>query len=287
MDLPEDAGADPEPMLSHLDVDTVGTAPCPTVDHQTRIDDRRVDQDPPTGLHRDQSRPPTGGGGHLDVVGPSPQGPTDPDLVELVGGQRTTRHRLDVVGPVPVESHLAGAIDGEAHPGPPSQSVGSAGHLLDHHCPVDPGQPPELFDHQILLQLPLGREGNVLPVAPPAPTGTGQWTGRLDPVDRRLEHLDGIGTQERGGLRGDLGHDPLSGQGVTDEHHSSVSGPGHATAAGRDGTGHEFDAYGQRAGFRPGPRPRASEGPLARGRPGWRSDRAAIMDPGHSTARHR
>ena len=182
VDLPEHPGADPEPLTPHPDVDTIGTTSGPAVHHQTGLDPWGVGQGPPARLHRDHGGPAIGRGGHLHVVGPPPDRPAHTHPVDLVGGQGAVGDRLEVVGPVAVEPHPPGAVDGEPHPGAPPQSTGSTGHLLDHHRHVDPGQSSELLGHQGLLQIPLGREGDVLPVAPPTPPGPGQGTGRLDPV---------------------------------------------------------------------------------------------------------
>ena len=160
-------------------------------------------------------------------------------------------HRLDVVGPVAVEPDLARRSTANLHPGPPPQPGRSALDLLDLHLAVHSGQPAQLLDHQRRLQTALGRQGDVLEVASPAPARAGMGTGRRHTIRRRLDHLDGVGPEERGGGPGDLGHHPFAGQRVADEHHPPVVGPGHAAAAGRDGTGGQLQAGAHRPGASP------------------------------------
>ncbi len=67
----------------------------------------------------------------------------------------------------------------------------------------------ELLGHQVLLQPALGRQGDVLEVAAPAPSGTGVGAPGIHPVGRGLQHLDGVGPEEGGRLRGDVGAGPV------------------------------------------------------------------------------
>ncbi len=147
---------------------------------------------------------------------------------------------LNSMGPVFVEADPSVAIDGETHPGAPTQPVGRPDHLFDHYRPLVPRQPPQLLGHQGSLQRPLGRHRHMLEVAPPASIRSGMGTWRCHPIWRCLEDLHRIGPEEGGGLTGDVGQYPFTGQGVPHKHHPAVVGPGHAPTAGGNGVGVKF-----------------------------------------------
>ncbi len=100
--------------------------------------------------------------------------------------------------------------------------------------PVDLGDAAQLLLDELRLQPALGRQVDVLEVAAAAAAGTGVRAGRHDPVRRRLQHLDGVGAQEVGGLAGDPCADPLPRQAVPDEDDPAVGRPADARATGGD-----------------------------------------------------
>ena len=108
------------------------------------------------------------------------------------------------------------------------------GQRLDRDRPVDPGDAAQLLPHHRRLQLTLGRQRRVLPVAAATATRARIRAGRLDPVSRRLQDLDGVSAGETGGYFRDPGPHPLTGQGVPDEHdRARAAQAGHAPAAVR------------------------------------------------------
>ena len=80
----------------------------------------------------------------------------------------------------------------------------------------------------------------MLPVAPPAAARSGVGASPLHPVGRGVDDLHGIRSQERCRLSRHLGDHPFTWQGMPDEDHPSVLGPGHATPAGGDGSCHQL-----------------------------------------------
>ena len=79
------------------------------------------------------------------MVGTAPDRRTDLHVVDGVCRQRAVGDRFDVVGTMTMQSHLSGAIHREPDSCPPPQSIGSSGHLLDGHVPVETGQSVELL----------------------------------------------------------------------------------------------------------------------------------------------
>ncbi len=84
----------------------------------------------------------------------------------------------------------------------------------------------------------------MLPVASPTAPRSRVRAPRLHPIGRRFDDLHRICAQERGRLGRHLGDHPLTRQGVPDEDHPSVLGPGHAAPAGGDGSCHQLHHHG-------------------------------------------
>ena len=178
---------------------------------------------------------------HVDLVRSGPPHPLDLERLHLGRGDQAAVDGLDIVRAVPPQPDAPVTVHREADTGPPRQPDRCARYLLDDHLGIDGGDAPKLLGHELGLQAALGGEVDVLPVAASAASGSGVGTGWFHPIGRGLEDLDRVGSEERGGLGGDGGDDPLAGKGVTNEHDPSVVGPSHAAAAGGDGTGVEFD----------------------------------------------
>ena len=137
------------------------------------------------------------------------------------------------MGSVPPQPDLALRRDRELGAGAPAQAVLAAGQRLDVHRPLQPRQARQLLADHCRLQLPLGRQIDVLEVAAAAARGIHTRGG--NPAWGRRAHLDGIGAHEAaaGADFGHLGDHPLPRQGMPHEEHLPLV-PGHAMPAMRD-----------------------------------------------------
>src|SRR5690348_15164891 len=115
--------------------------------------------------------------------------------------------------------------------GPLAAGTLVAGQGLDRDLVVQARQPPELLADHGGLEVPLGGQRGVLPVAAAAAARAGVRARRLDPVRGRGEDLHRLGPGEPRRDLGDPGHDRLARQRVPDEHHRPVLRPGDAPAA--------------------------------------------------------
>lgn len=154
--------------------------------------------------------------------------------------------RLDLVRAVAAQADRAVLVDGELHAGAPLRHL--PGRQLvalgRHHGAVpagflrgEPREPLQLLGDDLALEAALGAGLGVLPVAAAALAGAGVRAGGLHAVLGGVEHGDRVGAQVAGVhvALGDLGDDLLTGQGVTDEQHAAVLGPGDAVPAVRHG----------------------------------------------------
>ena len=137
----------------------------------------------------------------------------------------------DLMRSVPVQPGPAVLADREPDPGAPAESARVAGQRLDRHRALEAGDPPELLADDLGLDLALGGQAGVLPVAAAAAAWSGVRAGRADPLRRGLEDLDRVRAGEPGGRLGDDGPHPLPRQRVPDEEHLAGLGPGDAPAA--------------------------------------------------------
>ncbi len=154
---------------------------------------------------------------------------------------RATVEVLEPVGAVLVEPDGSVAVDREAHPGAPAQTLEAPGDRLHLDGALDPGQLTQELGDAGGLQAPLGGELHVLEVAAAAPARAGVGARSRHPVRGRPQDLDGVSAPVRAGLRGDPRHHPLAGQRVPDEDDLAVGGPGHAPAAPGDGADLELE----------------------------------------------
>jgi hypothetical protein len=147
-------------------------------------------------------------------------------------GDRAVVEDDDVVRAVPPQPGNPRAVDGE--PGPRTPAQRPAGQFLDRHVDVvQPGEAGQLLADHRLLQPPLLRRVDVLPVAAAAPARAAVGAGPLDARRRGLEHLDGVGAAEAGvPVLGHPDDHPLAGQAVPDEDDPPLV-PGHAVPAVR------------------------------------------------------
>jgi hypothetical protein len=134
---------------------------------------------------------------------------------------------------MPAQPGAAILVNGEPHPGAPTETLDVTGDRLDDDVAHDARHPSELLTNDLRLEPPLFVEGEVLPVAPAAASGAGPRTWRLDPRRRGLDDLDRIGPQIRPSLFGHLDPHALTGGGVPDEHNTTVRGVADADAAVR------------------------------------------------------
>jgi hypothetical protein len=136
----------------------------------------------------------------------------------------------DLVGAVLAQASQAAGPYREADLGPPAQAVLVAGQRFHADLAVQARDPPQLLADDRGLELALGHEAGVLPVAPAAAAGVGVRARWLHPVGRGLQDLRRLGPREP---RGDLGHPgqyPLPGQRVPDQDDPPARLPGHAPA---------------------------------------------------------
>lgn len=159
------------------------------------------------------------------------------------GGRRdgAVVDHLDPMGAMAAKPRAALPVHGEANPAAPGQTLTVSGDGFDVHGTGDPGEAGKLLRHVPGLEPTLCRGRHVLIVAPPAAPRPGVGAGRLDPVGRRLQDLDGVGPQEGGRRRGHTGPDALARQGVAHEDHPAVRRVAHAAPARCDGTHVEFE----------------------------------------------
>ena len=131
--------------------------------------------------------------------------------------------------PVPTQPGPALVVDGELHPRTPAEASGSTASTSPSH--VDAGQPCELLAHDCRSSRagPPDRRAGSRSLR----TAARVRARRLDPARCRLDHLDGVGAQERLASLGDLDAHALAGQRVADEHDLPVE-PGDAMAPVRD-----------------------------------------------------
>jgi hypothetical protein len=134
------------------------------------------------------------------------------------------------MGSVPTKSSVAVAVHSEADPCPPPEPVLVAFDRFDRDLSLDAGDLPEQFCDARCLQPALRVQLHMLEIAAPAASRSGMWAGRIDPVGRDIEDLDGIRPQVGARLSGDTGPHPLSREGVADEDHLAVGSPAHAAA---------------------------------------------------------
>jgi hypothetical protein len=145
------------------------------------------------------------------------------------------------VGPMSAESDLSVAVHGQANPCPPSDAVVVALDRFDRDLPLDAGDLPEQLCDARRLESPLRTQLHVLEIAAPAPARPGVRAGRLDPIGRGAEHLDGVGTEVRARCSGDASAYPFAREAMADENDLAVGRPGYAPATARDGTDLEFE----------------------------------------------
>ena len=135
----------------------------------------------------------------LDALDAWPAQPGHAERLDVVGSDPAAVDAHDPVRAVLVQARPAGGVDRVLHPGAPAQAVVTAsgdGHLLDLDVDLETAEPVELLAHHGGLEVALGRQRGVLPVAPAAQPGRRPRAGRVDPVGRGLEHLDHVGTPE-------------------------------------------------------------------------------------------
>ena len=179
----------------------------------------------PAVVHRDHQRPGlVGGVDDVHRVGLGPGALEHPRAGDALGGDEAVVDLDDLVAVVPAQAGPARGVDRELDPGAPAQAVGVAGHRLDRHVQVEPGQPVQLLADDGGLELALVAQVGVLPVAPAAAAGTGERARRRPPVGGRLDHLDGVAEQEAVAhpAAGDPDPDTLPRQRVADEDHLAV-----------------------------------------------------------------
>ena len=215
----------------------MGLALGPPVHHPPGPGLRAVAQPPPPGPHRHHRDPAAVPRQHLDLPGPAPTVTAHPHPVHAgvamaqcsTSSTRCDRWAWSPSPPVRSTANRTRVRHREA--------VLVARHRLHHHRPVVPGQPSELLGHQCRLEGPLPLRGPRAASRSPRTARAGVGAGWRHPAGGGLHDVDGIGPEEGGGDRRHLGHHQLAGEGVADEHHPAVLGPGHAAPAGGDGPG--------------------------------------------------
>ena len=130
-----------------------------------------------------------------------------------------------VVRPVAPESGSARAVNGEAYPGPPLQTVDVSCHRLHNDLAVDTTQSVQLFHHDGLLEPPLRLRRRMLPVTAATSTRAGELAAGNDTVGGRVDDGDRVRTQVSvfGPDVGDLDEHTLTRQSVSDEDHLTVA----------------------------------------------------------------
>ena len=185
--------------------------------------------------HRYGPLPRSGRDGHLDAAGARPAPARDVARTHERVRDQAVGDRDDLARAMLAQAGRPVRADREANPGAPAQPRRVAGQRLDRHLALDPGHAAQLLPDHLGLDRPLRGGAGVLQVAAAASVRARVRTGRLDPVRRRLEYLDGLGAGEPGRAAGHPGADPLAGQRVPDEHHLALvagrAAPGHAPAA--------------------------------------------------------
>src|SRR4051812_11644496 len=93
--------------------------------------------------------------------------------------QRAHRYRHHRVAAMRPETGLPSGIHRQPRPGPPAQRT--TGQFLDRYRNIEPGDPAQLLDHHLRLELPLHRRVDVLEIAATAATRTGHRALRRPP----------------------------------------------------------------------------------------------------------
>jgi hypothetical protein len=156
-------------------------------------------------------------------------------------GDQALLDEYDVMGPVLAQALVATGQMDVLHPRAPGQPVLVAGHRLDQHLTLEPGQTGELFLDDARLEPALLGQLDVLEVAAPAPTRVRERTRRPNAMGRRHGHVHRVAAQEPPAVLCDLDRDVLPRQRVPNEdHHLAL------VETGRD-PGNEVPAVRNRA----------------------------------------